>query len=265
MNLRIAFVSLALASFAATALASNANNFTLVNSKSGKSVGKASYSIDKSKNVFKVQGRFEYHIPSSDLPSSPQSNTTVVNGRAITNSNEGFVDDGQYTTSYKVNADGDFLSGFVQNETTLTMTSFEPNKAHTAVTVTSVQAGKIGDGEDLPIPKPNFLFAADGDPSAIQILITEVLTHPHPDATYLVVVPPGISNHQPDLFYVTVQPIKDQPTGTLDGKPIALKRFIMNFHVGHADIYVDNDGNLMQANMTPMALKYIRAKFTLNP
>lgn len=257
MNLRTTFAWLAFTSFTAVAFASNTNSFVLVNSKSGKAIGKA-------KNGFKIESHFEYRILSSDLPSTPQTSTTVVNGRAVS-TDDAQIDEGQYISSYRISDDGDFLSGFIQNAASLAMTNFEPNKPRTAITSSSVQAGILGITHDIPVPKPDVLFAPEGDPSAIQTLMTTVLTHPHPDATYLLLVPAGISSPQETLMYVTVQPVKDTRTGTLDGKSIALQRYIINFHVGHADVYVDSDGNLMQADIAPLSLNYIRAHFVLAP
>lgn len=264
MNLRTTLTCLALTSFATVAFASNTNSFVLVNSKSGKTIGKANYSIGKSKNGFKIESHFEYHILSSDLPPTAQSTTTVVNGRAVS-TDDAQIDEGQYSSSYRISDDGNFLSGFIQNAASLAMTNFEPNKSRTAISSSSVQAGILGLTHDIPLPKPEVYFAPDGDPSAIQALMTAVLTHPHPDATYLVFVPAGIASPQENLAYVTVQPVKDTRTGTLDGKTIALQRYIVNFHVGHADVYVDSDGNLMEANVAPLSLNYIRAHFALAP
>jgi hypothetical protein len=266
MLYRSAVLSLALASMAATAFASDSNSFILVNSTSDKPVGKASFSIDKTKDGFKGRTRFDYQIHSSQLPHAPSSGSAVVNGKELTTSNDAFIQDGQFTGEYKISTQGNFISGFIQDAGTVTMTSFTPNKTRTSITVSPVQGGSIGATSEIALPKTDFLLAPDFDPSAIQVLITTALTNPHPDSTYLLVVPAGVltkSGGEP--MYVTIQPVNDTKTGTLDGKPINLKRFIMNFHVGHADIYTDDSGNLMQANIGPLSVNYVRAKFSLAP
>jgi len=39
----------------------------------------------------------------------------------------------------------------------------------------------------------------------------------------------------------------------------------MNYHAGKADLYVDDAGNLMQADMGTLSASYIRTKFVLTP
>jgi len=56
MTLRSFALSLAFASIATAAFAADANSFILVNS-TGKTIGKASYSIDKTKDGFRVRRR----------------------------------------------------------------------------------------------------------------------------------------------------------------------------------------------------------------
>jgi hypothetical protein len=264
MKIRSAILPLALAVTTSAALASDANMFILVNAKTGKTVGKASYTIDKAKNGFKVRSKFEHHISSSQLPQQ-QSETTAVAGMQIT-TDDSHIEEGQISAEYKIDADGNFVSGFLEDTSTSTMTNYDPNKAHDAITVSPVANGSIRETHDIPLPKPVFLLAPDFDPAPIQVLITTALNHPHPDYTYLLVVPPDITTRPgSEPIYVTIQAAKDTRTGTLDGKPVTLKHYLMNYHVGRADLFIDDSGTLMEAQIGPLGVDYIRAKFVLAP
>src|ERR1700743_3424616 len=105
MKLRSTVFALSLTAFAAPAFA-QANSFQLI--KGGRTAGKASYTIDKAKDgSYKVKARFEYKTgqlvtDNSPDPSRPSSMGPVVN-------------EAQITSEYKVDANGNYLSGFTQN------------------------------------------------------------------------------------------------------------------------------------------------------
>ena len=264
MTFRTAALAVALAAFATTGFAAKTagNNFVLVDSN-GKTIGNASYTIDKGKDGgYKVKTRFEYHL-SAAANSVADDASTRPSGSGPGGGNGAALVDVQETGEYKFDDTGNFLTGFTQNLANQMMTSFEPDKKRDSVTISHRQAGVAGASTNLPVPAPQFLLAPDFDPSAIQMLLTTAITHPHADSTYLLIVP-GVGGRAVDnSLYVTLQVATDSPAGTLDGKPAALKHYLMNYHTGHADLYADADGNLMDAVMAPLNASYVRAKFEL--
>ena len=53
-------------------------------------------------------------------------------------------------------------------------------------------------------PSPIFLLAPDYDPSAMQVLLSGALAHPHADHLYLLVVPASGAMGANNALYVTV-------------------------------------------------------------
>ena len=257
MHFRAALVSVAVASvaFAAPAFAAApSNSFNLV-STAGKNIGNAAYTITKDKNGYHIVGKFQYR-----LGSSVQANSA---GDTHMGSNVAF-NEGQFIEDFKVSEDGNFLSGYTQNSTNQMMTSFQPNKTGTVVTVNQIQGGVGLGSHDLPLPKPNFLVVPDFDPGSLQLFLTTALAHPHDDKTYLFLVPAGSNPRgRESNLYVTLQLAPDIPEGTLDGKPVKVMHYLMGYHVGKADLYTDDSGTLMQADIGPLSVSYVRAKFVL--
>jgi hypothetical protein len=260
MTLRSAVLSLTLAASATTAFAADANTFTLVNA-AGKTIGKASYFIDKVKDGVRVRCKFQYRIAAgaSQLAGQDADPNSRAGGALTT--------EAQYSGEYKISAAGDLLSGFLQNSANQMLTSFVPGKKGDILTVGQVQGGVNGGSRDLPLPAAHFLLAPNYDPSALQVLLTTALTQPHADSQYLLVVPAGSNPRAGDsALYVIIQPERViSASGTLAGKPLVLKHYLMNYHEGHADLYADADGTLMQADLGPLGASYIRTGFTLAP
>jgi hypothetical protein len=266
MTLRSASLLLVFASLTTVALAADPNSFILVNS-TGKPIGKASYSIDKTKDGFRVRTKFQYRLSAAEMQATADPDADAGGGRRGGGGSLG-VADAQYTAEYKISATGDFLTGFTQNVDTQMLTSYQPDKKGDILTIGQVQAGVSGGSRDLPLPSPHFLLTPDYDPSALQVLLSTALTHPHPDSTYALVVPAGANPRARgnNSLYVTLQPELAIPaSGTLAGKPVVLKHYLLNYHQGHADLYADTDGNLMEAELGPLSAKYIRAGFALAP
>jgi len=255
MSLRTAFVSAALISLAAPDFsAAPANAFNLVSN--GKTIGNASYTISKDKNGYHVVGKFQYR-----LGSSVSANTNT--GDAHMETSVAF-NEGQFTEDFKVSEDGSFLSGYTQNASNQILTSFQPNKAGTTVTVNQIQGGVGLGSHDITMPKPSFLLVPDFDPANLQLFITTALAHPHDDKTYLFLIPSGSNPKAAEKpAYVVLQLAPDTPGGMLDGKAVTLHHYLVGYHVGKADLYVDDTGTLMQADMGPLKTSYIRAKFAL--
>jgi hypothetical protein len=258
MSLRAALVSLALVPLTTTAFAAApATSFNLV--AAGKAVGNASYTITKDKNGYHIVAKFQYRLGSEvsmnyNAESSHMGNTVAYN-------------EGQFTEDFKVSEEGSFLSGYTQNSTNQIMTSFQPNKPGTVVTINQIQGGVGLGSHDLPIPKPNFLVVPDFDPATLQLFLTTATAHPHDDEIYLFVVPGGSNPRAGDKpEFVTLQLAPDTPSGTLDGKTVALHHYVLGYHSGKpSDFYADDAGDLMQADITPLKISYIRAKFALTP
>jgi hypothetical protein len=252
----LAFLAVTASAFAAA----DANVFNLVN-RAGRTIGKASYTITKTKDGYKVVTKFQYRAGISNAPvgDGPDPSHPGVGAGVIT--------DNQFNAEYKISEVGDFISGFTQNSADQVMTSFTPNKGRTQVTVGQIQGGVNLGTRDVDVPKPQFLVAPDYDPSEIQVLLTTAAAHPHDDKTYLFLVPaPGSGARSVNTaLYVILQPAPDSPAGMLEGKPVTLKHYFLNYHTGKADIYTDDAGTLMEADMGPLGANYVRAKFVLTP
>jgi len=253
MKLRFAALALSLTTFAAAACA-QANSFQLIN-KGGKAVGKASYTIDKTKDGYKVKSKFEYRSGAVVLSDNPDPYGASSDGANIT--------DAQVTSEYKVDANGNFISGFTQNSANQTLTSFSPSKPRDTVVIAQMQGGVNLGSKSLGMPKPDFLVAPDYDPSAMQVLLTGALAHPHSDHIYLLAVPASNPRNANNALYLTIADPTDA-TGTLDGKPVALKHYALGWNKAKGDLYADANGTLMEANIGTIGVRYVRTKFALD-
>ncbi len=239
MNLGTAVALMVVTSLSLPAMASNKkdNNFTLVSNTSGKSAGKASYSIKQSSKGAALQGDFQFDIDSKQQ--------------------------GQYNFSYKVDDTGNLQSASVQNVTAQKTLNFEPTRKRSEIETVTIIPGAASMPTAMPLPKPDVLFACDGDPSAIQILMNAVQNHSNPNSVYLLMVPPGPFDPQTHFIYVKVQP-SDGAKGTFNGKGVALKGYILYFQKSQGQAYVDDTGSLMEADLPEFGLNYIRQNFSLS-
>lgn len=252
--LRSAAVLTFSAALAATASA-QANSFQLIN-RNGRAIGKASYTISKTKDGGQnVKARFEYRVGVADVATeSTDPNKPGNDGSNVT--------DNQMSAEYKVDPKGNYLSGFMQNSASQAITSFSPTKPRDGIDISTMQGGVNLGSRNLAMPKPDFLVAPDYDPSAMQVLLTVVLTHPHDDHLYLVAVPAvGRGTNQP--MYIKVADPTDA-TGKLDGKDIKLKAYPIGWNKAKGFLYADEAGNLMQANIGTININYVRSKFVLD-
>jgi len=204
-------------------LAAEKNNFILLNS--GRPIGKASYTIETNKEGFRVRSTFG-------------------------------IGDSQYTSDFKVDANGNFLSGYTQESQSLIMTSFQPDKSRSRLSVT--KGGNDPQTTMVPLTKPDFLIAPDFDPSSIQILLTTAITHPHIDSVYFLIVPSS------DKLNNSVSLIPSSAAiGKRDGKSIELKHYHMTYLKGTAELYSDDEGTLMEADMDILHTTYARVGFNI--
>jgi len=252
MKLRCTVFALSLTVFVTTAFA-QANNFQLV--KGGRTVGKASYTIDKVKDgSYKVKARFEYRtgLTAVDVtadPSRPEATPATIT-------------DAQMSSEYKVDANGNYTSGFTQDSADQMITSLSPSKTRDVVVVAQSQGGTSLGSRSMPMPKPDFMVAPDYDPSAMQVVLTAALAHPHSDHLYLLVVP-GIGKQGTQAMYINIADPTDT-TGTLNGKPVALKQYPVGWNKTRGAFYTDADGTLMQVDDGPLNASYIRNGFKLD-
>jgi hypothetical protein len=253
MKLRSAVLALSFALLSSAAFA-QANSFQLIN-KTGRVIGKASYTIDKTKDGYHVKAKFEYRTGIAVVSDNPDPYGASSDGSNIT--------DSQINSDYKVDANGNYLSGYTQNSANQTITSFSPSKPRDVVVIAQMQGGVNLGSKSLGMPKPDFLVAPDYDPSAIQILLTSALAHPHSDHLYLLAVPASGARGLNNALYLTIADPTDA-TGTLDGKPVALKHYVLGWNKAKGDIYADANGTLMQANIGTISVRYVRTKFALD-
>jgi len=256
MNLRsavLSFISFALVCTATAALAADTtNNFVLL--RDGKPIGKAYYSIDK-KNGYHGKAHFNYRLAAA---------VSLDNSTSMDSSRGNMVTEGEFLYDYKTDDSGNFLTGYFQNGVTQTITSLQMDKARTTVTIGENQAG-VSASKSLTMPGADYGLLPDYDPSSVQVFLNAALAHPHADGKYTLIIPGLSGRGGTGYVYVAFKPEASDASGTLDGKPIALKHYQVQYLKGRADLYTDADGNLMEADMETGTLtaNYVRVKFAL--
>jgi hypothetical protein len=206
-----------------TALGAEKNNFVLTNT--GRPIGTASYTIDKVKSGYRERSQFA-------------------------------VGDSQKDADFTVDANGNFVNGYMQDDQTQAMSTFQVDKSRTSLMVTLAH---VYNSQTLALAKPDFLVLPNFDPGAIQLLLITLLNHPHADSLYYLVIP-GQDSTENNAVRINAAADAD---GTLDGKPISLKHFHMVYLKGTAELFTDADGKLMEADMDILHTYYVRAKFII--
>jgi hypothetical protein len=235
------------------------NLFTFVNDK-GRTIGKASFEITPSKDGFKVSSHFDYRTTLSPEELQAAQANAGGGGRRGGGGPVSSIVEGQYNAEYKYSADGNFLNGYTQDTASQVLTSFQPSKTRDLLITSQTQAGNVGNANQFQIPRPDFIVAPRFDPSVIQVLLTTGLTHPHADGTYLLMVP---TQRDVAPAYVIIQPVPGSIAATLNGQPIKTLRYLINFHTDRIDTYIDESGQLLQANVNSLHVSYIRQGFNL--
>jgi len=253
MNLRCAALSLALVCTTTAALAADTNNFILL--RDGKPIGKAYYSVDKGKGGYHCKAHFNYKLAAA---------ISTNNSTSVDSSRGNVITEGEFLYDYKTDDSGNFLTGYFQNGVTQTITSFQMDKPRTTVTIGENQAG-VSASRSLAMPGADYALMPDYDPSSVQMFLTTALAHPHADGKYTLIVPGLSGRGGTGYIYVAFKPTAADASGSLDGKPIALKHYMLQYLKGSADLYTDADGNLMEADMATGTLtaNYVRVKFAL--
>jgi hypothetical protein len=261
MKLSSVAFCLAFASSALIASASPVNKFKLIYTSNGKSIGVASYTLDPTKNGFKLHSTFDVNMDNggvNDLQTDPSMGNSRGGG--------GSTIDVTYSSDYKLNPEGTFLSGYSQSSATQAMIVIVPSKSRDSVTVRESRNGTDVGSQTVTMTSPDFFLMPNYDPGAIQALITAALVHPHADKHYLLLVPANPDLGQNDNSAgITALDSAPDATGTLNGSPITLKHLTLKLRAGSAEIYTDEAGNLMEAIIGPLRASYIRDRFSLTP
>jgi hypothetical protein len=259
--------------------AAESNNFILLSH--GKPCGKASYSLEKTKNGYKIKSKVNYHLshaagtldndPDPSAPPVPQPAGGGSSGSYAAAPQHGgpsspsmsassIPGDRQFIQEYKLDGDGTYDGGFMMDMTTQLNTSYTPDKAREKLDVILNSAGHQQLEDPIEI-KPNYIFLPNYDPSAMQALLIRATTHPVEKNLYLVVVP-GMGKDKDPLpaLWLTNQP---DAHGTLDGKPVTLHHYILRLYKSEYDIFADDTNNLMMGTSTALSAIYNRDGFVL--
>jgi hypothetical protein len=246
--------SLALCLALATLSASAQNNFTIT--LHSKPAGKASYSIEKTKDGLHVKSKVSYRLAPAATPDDAAAPTKGRSSSAA----PGLAGDFQFVEDYKLDANNTYGGGFMTNMVSLVNTSYSLNKSRDKLFISQNQVGNAG----LPYPidlKPNFVLLPDYDPSALQSLLLQTTTHPAEKDLYFAVIP----GKKPGDDAVPALWLTDQPEahGTLDGKAIALRHFTLRLYKSQYDLFADETNTLMLATSTALSAIYTRDGFVL--
>jgi hypothetical protein len=230
------------------------NNFSIA--IHGKPAGKASYSIDKTKDGFHVKSKISYRL----IPTSDDATDVSARGRSGSAA-PGVAKDFQFVGDYKLDANSSFAGGFVNNMVTLVNTSYSLSKSRDKLFISQTQVG----GASLPTIidlKPDFVLIPDYDPSIFQSLLLQTAAHPAPKDLYFAVVP----GNKPGEDAVPALWLTNQPDahGTLNGNPITLHHFVLRLYKSEYDIFADDTNTLMLATSTALSAIYARDGFVLN-
>lgn len=244
------------------ACAAEPNNFRLL-SMAGRTVGKASYTVEPGKGGLRVRSSYSYRLLPEDLPTTGNVGPAAV-GRGTPGQ------EAQMHAEYKVAANGDLIEGYSENQANGLMTSYSTDREHKLL-ISSVQSGVHGLVSTVDMPKPDFLLAALYDPAALQLLLTVARERTPPNGSFLLAVPRAGS-----ATPVAVQ-LKGEPdaAGTLQGQPCAVKHLALFFGedtaakdpqtAPRAELYTDAEGRLMEADLGIFGIRYVRADFKLTP
>jgi hypothetical protein len=218
-----------LLSTSSAAFAADTNSFFVW----GKKVGTTSYTLASSKGTTKVSSRVDRH----DYPVP-------------------------MTEEFRIGGDGLVLSGLVTRPNDKVTVVYNIDKQHKKIDVLPNKNGEAQPAATWNLPRPDFVIGLMEDSATWQMLMDAVTAHPHSDNVYPI-LNVGENNFTPDRVEVGRLSAPDDAKGTLDGKPVALRHFVLTLPKGAVDIYVDADGRLMQAEVASYGYKHVRAGFTL--
>ena len=229
------------------------NNFSIT--IHGKPAGKASYTIDKTKDGFHVKSKVSYR-----LTATPDEAAAVPAKGRSGSAAPGVAKDFQFVGDYKLDADSSFAGGFINNMVTLVNASYSLSKSRDKLFISQNQVG----GASLPTIvdlKPDFVFLPDYDPSFFQSLLLQTAARPAAKDLYFAVMPgkkPG--EDAAPAVWLTNQP---DAHGTLNGGPITLHHFVLRLYKSEYDLFADETNTLMLATSTDLSAIYTRDGFVL--
>jgi hypothetical protein len=229
------------------------NNFSIT--IRGKPAGKASYTIDKTKDGFHVKSKVSYR-----LTATPDEAAAVPAKGRSGSAAPGVAKDFQFVGDYKLDADSSFAGGFINNMVTLVNASYSLSKSRDKLFISQNQVG----GASLPTIvdlKPDFVFLPDYDPSFFQSLLLQTAARPAAKDLYFAVMPgkkPG--EDAAPAIWLTNQP---DAHGTLNGGPITLHHFVLRLYKSEYDLFADETNTLMLATSTDLSAIYTRDGFVL--
>jgi len=200
----------------------------------GKNVGTTTYTLDRSKGATKVSSRVDRH----DFPVP-------------------------MTEDYRIGSDGLVLSGLVTRPNDKFIAIYNPDKPHTKIDVLPTRNGEPQPAVTWNLPRPDVLIGLMEDSATWQMLMDTVAAHPHADNAYPI-LNVGENNFTPDRVEVGHLSAPEAAKGTLDGKPVELRHFVLTLAKGTVDLYADADGRLMQAEVSASGYKHVRSNFTLD-
>jgi len=166
------------------------------------------------------------------------------------------------TEEFRIGPDGLVLSGFVTRTNDQFTATYNPDKQHTKIDVLPSKKGEPQSAVVWNLPRPDLLIGLMEDSATWQLLMDTVAAHPHADNVYPI-LNVGENNFTPDSVVVGHLSAPQPAKGTLDGKPLDLRHYVLTLPKGPVDIYVDADGKLMQAEVGGYGYKHVRTNFTL--
>jgi len=226
----------------------------------GKSIGKDTYTLAKSKTGYKLTSH--YAIATRGLISDIRDTFN-------------FTDD--YT----------YIDGTEENQDSNKQLTWLPSKDHKDMNLntlaqgaTNSQVEPLASAGELP-----FINIPGFDAGAIQAAVLFIAAHAS-DKGYTAWVPgyilsglgarEGVSGDDtmsikqaealpPNSHSFNVQWVAGPAmTGTLNGQPVKLKSYQLGFDVHRWTIYTDESNTLMQVDVTALPASYVRAKFKLD-
>jgi len=241
-------LSLAAVLLAATGAAQAQNTFTI--QSNGAAAGKCVYSFDKTKDGYKIASRYQARV-ASQFKEADAADPVPRNGSSI-----------QQTHSYKLDANYGYTGGNVVDSNSQITNGYSPNKQHTEMLLTTLQAGIQGASKDLPL-MAGYIVAPLYDASAIQSLLFLAASHPTADGLYFFIVPQD-QKAGPKSGQIKWVALADT-TGTLNGKSITVHHYGFAYGKPTYNIYADEANTLMQVDLSAPAVSYVRNGFVLAP
>ncbi|HEY0308002.1 MAG TPA: hypothetical protein VGB94_07565 [Acidobacteriaceae bacterium] len=229
-----------------TGAAQAQNTFTI--QSNGAPTGKCVYSFDKTKDGYKIVSRYQARTV-SQFKEADAADPITRNGSSI-----------QQTHSYKLDTNYGYTGGNVVDSTSQITNGYSPNKPHTELLLTTLQAGIQGPSKDLPL-MAGYIVAPNYDASALQALLSQATSHPTADGLYFLIVPQDPKSG-PKSGQIKWTALADT-TGTLAGKTLTVHHYGFSYGKPLYNIYADETNTLMQVDLSSPNVSYVRSGFVL--